>query len=394
MHKNAWKHKAIYHILLDRFAGDIKTKDPFDRSFIGGTINGVTKSIPYLKSLGINVVWISPFTKSLSYHAYNTTDFYSVDPHFGTEKDLKHLIDTVHKNGMEIICDFVPNHTSVDHPFFVDARTNPKSQYRDWYHFKKWPYKYEKFLNFGDLAKLNLDNPDAMKHLQGAAHKWLSLGFDGLRLDHIIGLSNTQVIELLSPLREDFPKAIFIGEAWFSGLKFGQVNTLRVPRRYLMWLLWALGDNSNNLLYKNYEGILDGVLDFNLMRLFNEYADAKTESKRKNIEREARRESTRFAPDLLQFTFLDNHDMERFLFRVENDTEKLERTAELQFSLDQPAIIYYGSEVGMTQIQAFSDTIEYSDLLARQPMIWDKKRQDAQVLDFYKRIIKKKTTES
>ena len=86
--------------------------------------------------------------------------------------------------------------------------------------------------------------------------------------------------------------------------------------------------------------------------------------------------------------------MERFLFRVENDTEKLERTAELQFSLDQPAIIYYGSEVGMTQIQAFSDTIEYSDLLARQPMIWDKKRQDAQVLDFYKRIIKKKTTES
>ena len=87
-------------------------------------------------------------------------------------------------------------------------------------------------------------------------------------------------------------------------------------------------------------------------------------------------------------TFLDNHDMDRFLFRCGNDIEKLKAAATIQFSLDQPAIIYYGTEVGMTQTQSLLTVPSNGDLLARQPMNWDS--QNNELLLFYKKLIHKK----
>jgi cyclomaltodextrinase len=387
MHDTSWKHKVIYHILLDRFSGFEKSNTWDSPTFIGGTIQGITASLPYIKSLGVDVVWISPFTTALDYHAYNTLDFFSVDPRFGTEEDLQNLINTIHAEDLEIICDFVPNHVSIQHPFFIDSQTHANSQYRKWFNFKHWPHDYEKFLDASELVKLNLNDSDAMHHVQQAADKWLGLGFDGLRLDHIVGLSNQNVLDLLQPLRQDFPKAIFVGEAWLAGMKFHQVKTIRIPNSYFMWLLWKLGDNANNRLYKNYQGILDGVLDFTLARMLEDYANTSNEKKREKIAKIIRKQSQKFSPSLLQFTFLDNHDMERFLFRSKNETARLKKAAELQLSLKQPAIIYYGTEVGLTQDAFFSSRTSHGDILARRSMEWNESKQDSELLQFYKKII-------
>ena len=121
MYKTDWfKHAIIYHILIDRFSNTLPLLS--DKPvFLGGTIRGIIEKIPYLKDLGIDTIWISPFYKTSAYHGYHITDFFQVDTHFGTKKDLITLIESIHQNNMHIIADFVPNHCSRHHPFFQEA---------------------------------------------------------------------------------------------------------------------------------------------------------------------------------------------------------------------------------------------------------------------------------
>ena len=79
-----FKNSVIYHILIDRFAGFKSSKGWEKPEFLGGTIQGIIESLPYLDELGINTIWISPFYKTSEYHGYHITDFYQVEPHFGT----------------------------------------------------------------------------------------------------------------------------------------------------------------------------------------------------------------------------------------------------------------------------------------------------------------------
>ena len=151
-----FKDAVIYHILIDRFAGFTSTENWDKPVFLGGNLKGITEKISYLKNLGVNTIWISPFYQTSEYHGYHITDFYKVDPHFGTENDLIELIDAVHKNNMYIIADFVPNHCSNQHPFFIDAIRNKESKYRSWFYFTDWPNKYLCFLSIGFLPKISV----------------------------------------------------------------------------------------------------------------------------------------------------------------------------------------------------------------------------------------------
>ena len=124
-----FKNAIIYHILIDRFAGFTSTDNWDKPMFLGGNIKGIIKKLPYLKDLGIDTIWISPFYKTSAYHGYHITDFYQVDSHFGAEKDIRKLVDTTHKHEIRIIAGFVPNHCSMQHPYFKEAQTDKNSQY-------------------------------------------------------------------------------------------------------------------------------------------------------------------------------------------------------------------------------------------------------------------------
>ena len=210
-----WLDEAVfYQIFIDRFAG-FKTTNNWEKpDYLGGNIKGITSKLTYIKDLGANAIWITPFNKGTAYHGYHITDFYRVDENFGTEEDLLELIKAAHTNNIKIIFDFVPNHCSNQHPYFIDAINNEDSEYRDWFIFKSWSNDYQCFRYYKELPKLNLDNEDVRQYLLGAARKWLNLGFDGVRIDHIVGVSNKNIKKIINPLRKEFPETVFIGEAW------------------------------------------------------------------------------------------------------------------------------------------------------------------------------------
>ena len=163
---SSWfKNAIIYHILIDRFAGYTDQENWNKPVFIGGNLKGITEKLSYIEKLGINTIWLSPFYETNKYHGYHVTDFFKVEPRFGNIKDLKQLISQAHKRNIRIIADFIPNHCSNKHPYFIEALNNRKSKYRKWYIFKSWPDKYLCFLNFKNLPKLNLRNKETKLHI-------------------------------------------------------------------------------------------------------------------------------------------------------------------------------------------------------------------------------------
>lgn len=124
--------EVIYQIMVDRFNGEWIEHDNANH-FMGGTLKGVIEKLDYIKDMGITTIWLSPVSCTANYHGYHITDFMNIDPHFGTIEDFDMLVDTVHKKGMKIIADFVPNHCSVEHPYFKDALANRNSPYRKWF---------------------------------------------------------------------------------------------------------------------------------------------------------------------------------------------------------------------------------------------------------------------
>ena len=377
-----FKNAIIYHILIDRFAG-FKSIENWDKpEFLGGNIKGIIEKLPYIRDLGINTIWISPFYKTSEYHGYHITDFYEVDQHFGTKKDIEKLIETVHKNDMYIITDFVPNHCSNQHPYFLEAQQNKNSEYKRWFYFIKWPNNYLCFLNFKQLPKINLNYPNARAYIINAAKHWLSLGFDGYRLDHVIGPAHRFWQHFKAEIKNMFPNVILIGEAWMKGIKFNDLKTINIKHKFLKWTFGS----SSDLLLKEYIGELDGVLDFRLQELIRDYV-AKGRITEKEFNHQIKSHYKKYPVSYFLPTFLDNHDMDRFLFECKNNKEKLKQAAKIQFSIGQPTIIYYGTEIGMTQNKSIWEYQTYGDLQTRQPMNWIK--QDKELLSFYKKIIKK-----
>lgn len=369
---------VIYQIFIDRFAGFKNSGDWDKPQFLGGNIRGIINKFDYLLDLGVDAIWLSPFFQGVAYHDYHTTDFLKVDKHFGTEDDLVELLNLAHAHGLKVICDFAPNHCSTRHPFFVDALNSPSSQYRNWFYFNQ-QNEYLSFLHFNaDLAKFNLDNPATMKYIIDSAKKWLSLGLDGFRIDHAIGFSRRNLQYIVDAIKRDYPEAVLIGELKLAGVNLRDLKTIKAPHKFLIWLF-----DAKNLLYKEYDGILDGFLDFKTMEDFHTYVDEyHGEKVATNIQQSLGNFKT-----IKPVTFLDDHDDERFLFKCGGDVDKLKKAASLQLSLPSPTIIYYGTEIGMTQQKAFSSRKEHADLFARQPMKWSKSEQNLDLLKFYKKLI-------
>ena len=379
-----FRDSVIYHILIDRFAGFKSTFDWDKPIFLGGNIKGIIDKLHYLKDLGINTIWISPFYQTSSYHGYHITDFYNVDPHFGDLNDIKNLVNEVHNQEMHIITDFVPNHCSKEHRFFKEAQSDRFSKYCDWFYFKNWPDDYLCFLSIKDLPKLNLNNPETKKYIIDAAKYWLSLNFDGFRLDHVIGPSHSFWMEFKNEIKKNYPNVVLIGEAWMMGIKRKELETINIKNKLLKSFLGLTTDK----LLKEYVGELDGVLDFVFQEMIRKaiYNNKMTMKKLlKNLDKHY----NEFPREYILPTFLDNHDMDRYLFYCKNRKDILKMMAKFQFSINQPPIIYYGTETGISQEKSIWDQKSHGDIQARMPMNWNS--IDYDLFEFYKSLIRSKT---
>ena len=180
-----------------------------------GDLNGITAKLDYLKELGITLIWVCPIFKSpMDDNGYDISDYYDVNPEFGTKEDLEKLIAEAEKRGIKVILDLVINHTSDEHEWFLEALKNPESKYRNYYIFKRGknglpPTNWRS--HFGGSAwekvegeadengnemyylhlftkkqpDLNWENPEVRKELYKMVNYWLEKGIAGFRVDAI-----------------------------------------------------------------------------------------------------------------------------------------------------------------------------------------------------------------
>jgi glycosidase len=368
--------EIIYHIFIDRFAGFDKNKDDSQPQRIGGNIKAIIKKLPYLKKLGVTCIWLSPFYKAESYHGYDILDFFKVDEAVGTEKDLEDLIAKAHKIDIKIIADFVPNHCSEHHPFFVDAKSSKDSKYRNWFYFKNWPDDYLCFLDWKHLPKINLENKEARKYMLEAASYWLAKGLDGFRIDHAIGVPKEFLKELVKIAKDKF----LLGEVWFFGVDSRHAETIKGIN-----LLKVIEESKRSGSSLEDEAIkeldtITGFLDFTFNSLIKQYLKGSLSGRQffSNLQQHYKK------LDFILPSFLDNHDMNRLIFELGNDKELYKIASVLQFSMSQPPIIYYGNEIGLSQAMRIEELPSHGDVQARRRMEWEE--QDEDLLEHYKRL--------
>ena len=356
-----------------RDKGDMTAKqglyyEVFVRSFADsngdgiGDLNGVTAKLDYLQNLGMQGIWLTPINPSPSYHGYDVVDYDRVNPQFGTMADFENLIAEAHRRGIKVIIDFVANHTSSQHPWFLDAKANPDGPYRDYYHFvsaedegvnlnlvapwgsKVWhpvgdgTYYYGVFDT--GMPDLNYDNPAVRQAMTRAAKSWLERGTDGFRLDAAIYVHAGN--EPSSDDRERTEKNL----AWWN--EFAVACESVNPQVYLVGETWSTGQ-----VLPEYSQPFDTTFDF----FFQEKLVPAIIMGRAMVSQQPLAEF--FADDLAQRLaadpkFLDapfgsNHDIPRMMSALApvGSAEAVKLVASVYLTLPGNPYVYYGEELGM-----------------------------------------------
>jgi glycosidase len=333
-----WVRDAIcYHVMVDRFARPGESLPPPGDStaLYGGTLDGIRENLDHITGLSCNVLWLSPVHRSPSHHGYDHEDFLDVEPRYGGHAALIELVKAAHSRGMRVLLDFVPNHTGRGHHLFRDAIAQDGDA-ASYYRFWQWPHYYRCFFDVISLPELDTGDSRVQHHLVRAAQHWLTAyGADGIRCDHVAGVDPAFWVELRRGLRKVRPDSLVLGEAT------GTTD----------WLA-------------RYAGRLDAIFDFDLAYYV-----------RQALAR-GRMDAIAFAswlddhdrafPGLALATVLDNHDMNRFLWMAQGNVDRVKLAATLLMTLPGMPVIYYGTEVGLSQRhEATSENAE-----ARLPMLW------------------------
>lgn len=193
-------------------------------AYYGGDLQGIIDKLPYLASLGVTVLYLNPIVDAGSAHGYDASSFLRVAPHLGDLPTLRRLLARAHGLGMRVLFDFVPDHTGLGFWAFRNVvRYGPDSPYWHWYVVRRWPFEpgdgsaYAAWSGVASLPQLATSNPAVERYLLEVARYWLTVGFDGFRVDA--------------------PNALVDGHAFVRALR-GAVKAAR-PNSYLVGEIWS-----------------------------------------------------------------------------------------------------------------------------------------------------------
>jgi len=360
------QHKVIYQIFPARFA---TTKEVDEQTWyqapitneteLGGNLAGITAKLPYIRELGAEVLYLTPIFRSNSVHKYDTIDYYQIDPSFGTEEDLIALVNRAHILGLRVILDAVFNHSSVDFFAFRDLKEKEESSpYRSWYYPKSFPLRsdgpiptYTCFGYYGYMPKLNQRNPETAEYFINVGLYWLRKAhIDGWRLDVGDEVVHGFWRKFRTAVKAEFPDALIVGEVWHEAPDFlegGQWDSL--------------------MNYPFYRAVMDFAArgSISASRFLDQLGSL--------------RGNTPAGAYPLLWNIAGSHDTPRLLHNCGGHKGKHRLAAALQLLMPGMPMIYYGDEVGLEGA---------GDPDCRRGMLWDKKRQDQEMLLWYKALIR------
>ena len=340
-----WNDTVFYEIFVRSF---------YDSNGDGiGDFKGITAKLDYLKNLGVSGLWLMPIQPSPSYHGYDVTDYYAVNPDYGTLADFKQLLTEAHQRGIRIIIDFVLNHTSDQHPWFV-ASQDPQSPFRNWYVWSKtdpgqqgwyssasgWYYGF-----FDEhMPDLNYTNPDVTAKMEDVARYWLQeIGVDGFRLDAAKYLIEEGTVVQNSASTH----------AWYKNFRpvYKQLN----PQALTIGEVWDIAPTEADYAQGDQ---LDLTFEFDLAQSL--ILSARTGRAADTLDA-LTIDNNLFKPN--QFgTFITNHDQNRVTSQLAGDMNKAKVAAMLLLTSPGVPFIYYGEEIGMLGLKPDEDI--------RLPMQW------------------------
>jgi glycosidase len=320
-----------------------------------GDLNGITQNLDYLEELGITALWLLPVHPSPSYHGYDVTDYYGINSDYGTMEDFENLIDAANEKDIKIVMDLVINHTSDQHPWFIDAISSTSSPYRDYYVFNNGvPYSY--FV--GGMMDLNFENPDVIDEIYNIVDFYLAKGVHGFRLDaamHFIEGINADwentlfLLNLKAHMEENYPNSYILPEVF-------------VPQYSLISDYYIGSDSLFNFYFRNEVmdkiGMENSRFNFvsNLNRAYDTFRDVD--------------------PEFIDAPILGNHDVNRIASSQGfiNQPDKLALAARVLMTLPGNPFIYYGDELGMKGYRYEGANIPgygiVYDEYRRQPFMW------------------------
>ena len=328
-----------------------------------GDLQGLIARLDYLNDgnpatttdLGVDALWLMPVFASPSYHGYDTTDYETINPDYGTNADFARLLQEAHRRGIRIIVDLVLNHTSAKHPWFVESASSPDSPRRDWYVWsatdpgwaqpwnangRSWHENNSAWfygLFWQGMPDLNFRTTAVRDEAKRIARLWLARGVDGFRLDaarHMVetgpgaGQSDSAEThqfwkEFAAAVRAARPDAVLIGEAWTKtpivATYYG--STQQVP------------------------GTVHEAL---------------------GIVEKLREVQAVYPAGATDVPFLTNHDQRRLATELQGDPGKLRSAAAALLTLPGTPFLYYGEEVGLEN----GNEVD-GDQAKRTPMPWD-----------------------
>lgn len=346
-----------------------------------GDLNGLVSRLDYLNDgdpgttgdLGVDAVWLMPVFRSPSYHGYDTTDYETINPDYGSNADFDRFLAEARRRGMRVILDFVMNHTGSGHPWFVESSANASSAKRDWYvwspvdlgwmqpwgsnptwHPKNGAFYYGIF--WSGMPDLNFRTPAVRTEMERLARLWLDRGVDGFRLDatrHLIetasgpGQSDTPethafLKEFASSVRGAHPSSTLVGENW--------TETPTIVTYYGSTATVAGGDElPMNFNFPLAERIVQAVNVGDAGAIAEKIAEIRS----------------LYPAGVVDAPFLTNHDQVRVATQLSRSLPKMKNAAAVLLTLPGAPFLYYGEEVGLQNGTTGNDEAK------RTPMPWD-----------------------
>lgn len=392
---NWYKNGIIYQIFVDRFFNgnqDKKVNSPKKNSFLyatwddepiyikdnmgkilrwdfyGGNLKGIIEKLDYIKSLGANIIYLSPIFKSSSCHKYDVGDYENIDEMFGNNEEFSKLCNIAQCKGIRIILDGVFSNTGSDSKYFnkygnydeIGAYQSPNSKYYSWYKFINYPYKYESWWGIDNRPNVNELDESYLNYIvkkkNSIIEKWMKLGASGWRLNVADELSDKFIEVFRKRVKEIDNDSVVVGEVWDDAS-----NKISYSKRRKYLFGKELDSVTNYPLRECLINFVKGYISSEKLkkRIMSLYENYPREIFNSNM------------------NIIGTHDTERILTVLDEKIYLLKLILVFQMTLPGVPVIYYGDEAGVKGGK---------DPENRKSYPWN--HENKEILKFYSKIIK------